>query len=585
MMNHPLVDNETLRELIAALRDGRLTDDQASRLNAALANEPSAREMFARYALLQATLELEMGATSPPFAEPAAPQSVPTPSGVTFLGDAQFGTATQVTHGWPLAYLIAAVTCGLGLLVGSLISVSGPPELAGDNPPTSERGLRDPGSAFVGRITGMVECQWADSSMAAFNGAHVPLGRKYVLTSGLMEITYRSGATVILQGPVTYEVDSPAGGHLTVGKLTARVEKKEERRTRNEELSASRSLSLIPHSYFAVHTPTATVTDLGTEFGVEVAESGATSTSVFRGAVEVQPRDNGRRRGQPLRLTENQSASVVPNADEATTVRFTPESSLEFVRAEQFSRLAKEQRLVAFRRWQTFSQELRRDPSLLAYYDFQQKPGSPTVLSNVAANSDSPLDGVIENATWSNGRVPGKHALLFFDPSAYVRINLPQHTDDLTLAAWVSFDWLDVPSANALLMSDGWDASGKVCWQIGADRRACFSTMSAIAGSGNAFATVALGPEQLRRWIHLACVYDHEAKCVRFYQDGCNVGEVEYQTNAPVAIGLAQIGNWNPEDIPHARTRNFHGQMDELAIFRRPLNADEVQRMYMQGKP
>ena len=41
-----------------------------------------------------------------------------------------------------------------------------------------------------------------------------------------MEITYDTGAKVILQGPVTYEVESKDGGFLSVGKLTARVEKK-----------------------------------------------------------------------------------------------------------------------------------------------------------------------------------------------------------------------------------------------------------------------------------------------------------------------------------------------------------------------
>ena len=46
------------------------------------------------------------------------------------------------------------------------------------------------------------------------------------LCSGLMEITYDTGAKVILQGPVTYKVDSAAGGYLSVGKLAARLEKK-----------------------------------------------------------------------------------------------------------------------------------------------------------------------------------------------------------------------------------------------------------------------------------------------------------------------------------------------------------------------
>ena len=48
-----------------------------------------------------------------------------------------------------------------------------------------------------------------------------------------MEITYDTGAKVILQGPVTYEVESAAGGFLSLGKLTARVG--EERRGAREE--------------------------------------------------------------------------------------------------------------------------------------------------------------------------------------------------------------------------------------------------------------------------------------------------------------------------------------------------------------
>ena len=40
-----------------------------------------------------------------------------------------------------------------------------------------------------------------------------------------MEISYATGAKVILQGPCPYEVDSAAGGFLSLGKLTARVDK------------------------------------------------------------------------------------------------------------------------------------------------------------------------------------------------------------------------------------------------------------------------------------------------------------------------------------------------------------------------
>ena len=70
-----------------------------------------------------------------------------------------------------------------------------------------------------------------------FGFSCVPLGRKYELASGLMEITYDTGAKVILQGPVTYEVESH-GGYLSVGKLTGELEKKVEGGSgKSEEIS------------------------------------------------------------------------------------------------------------------------------------------------------------------------------------------------------------------------------------------------------------------------------------------------------------------------------------------------------------
>jgi hypothetical protein len=152
------------------------------------------------------------------------------------------------------------------------------------------------------------------------------------LSSGLLEVTYNAGARVILQGPVTYEVDSAVGGFLSLGKLTARVEAKgsgfrvqgsegakstkygvlsteEDHRTasqksetisKNPSLQIAKSatpppsqLSTLNSQLFTVRTPTATVTDLGTEFGVEVRDGGATLAHVFRGAVEFQSAEKG----------------------------------------------------------------------------------------------------------------------------------------------------------------------------------------------------------------------------------------------------------------------------------------------------
>ena len=326
------------------------------------------------------------------------------------------------------------------------------------------------------------------------------------------------------------------------------------------------------------------MTDLGTEFGVEVRESGATSAHVFRGIVEVRPAaKDGEQHGRAVRLTENESVQVErSNGNGRVTVRRERIDAAVFVRAEQLPKLAADQRLKPFRRWQAYSQQLRRDPSLLAYYDFQLEEGKPAVLPNVAANGDRALDGVVENATWSTGRMLGKHALLFRDPSDFVRVNLPQKTDNLTLAAWVCIDSLAENRVHALLASTGWLKPGQIHWQMARDGHLGLACTSGSLGNCDTRPAV-IGGDRLRRWIHLACVYDHAAGRVRFYVDGQNVGEVEYRTVGPIAIGPACIGNWDPRRNPDPEPRNLRGRMDELAIFGRPLSADEVQRMYEAG--
>ena len=63
-----------------------------------------------------------------------------------------------------------------------------------------------------------------------------------------MEITYDTGAKVILQGPVTYEVESD-GGYLSVGKLTARLEKKGGEQWNGGRVFTSQSFILNPSSF------------------------------------------------------------------------------------------------------------------------------------------------------------------------------------------------------------------------------------------------------------------------------------------------------------------------------------------------
>ncbi|MBN1394974.1 MAG: hypothetical protein JW959_08120 [Pirellulales bacterium] len=151
---------------------------------------------------------------------------------------------------------------------------------------TTSGALEQPQLVFVGRVIGMKDCRWSDPNTRTYIGASAPLGREYALASGLMEVAYSGGARVILEGPCSYKVESTAGGFLERGKLTANI--KTQSSKPKAQSSEHSPLSPLNFPLFSVRTPTAIVTDLGTEFGVEVAENGETASHVFQGSVQVK---------------------------------------------------------------------------------------------------------------------------------------------------------------------------------------------------------------------------------------------------------------------------------------------------------
>jgi hypothetical protein len=371
-----------LAKLIEALYEEQITPDEAARLDQWIGCDEAARWVYMQYANMYAGLcwdhgaggevcdqcadlqiELDNHEASVPWPrehgafaiEPSAPG---VPADISRIRSPILGFPISLVHdtvghfssGWPVAYLVAIVICGMGLVIGAFVQVSTPVQVVRQSVPSPSPLASRPSSQqpFVGRITGMVDCQWADPNTAAFNGAHVPLERKYALASGLLEITYDTGAKVILQGPVTYEIESAAGGYLSLGRLTARVESRETvrstRRSGKAEDQKSEtsnpqspipnpSLPTIHYPLFTVKTPTAIVTDLGTEFGVEVGNEGQTFSYVFRGLVRVQPvAADGKPQGDGQLLREKESATVENPAAAHVVALDRSARPVEFVR-------------------------------------------------------------------------------------------------------------------------------------------------------------------------------------------------------------------------------------------------------------
>jgi len=344
-------------ELFAAVCDETVTVSQFQAFENLLRDDEQARDEFSQFVQMQVLLQRK-------FAVGQFPADIPDPATVVsspstgFLAAPLRGAFDYFSQEVPLSYSIGTVLTALLLLIASLVQVSNEQVQIAKRSPSLPTAIAASQVNAVGRITDLFHCQGEKKAAKSgqtlqIHGSRlqktvslVALGDKFSLASGLLEITYDSGARVILQGPVTYEINSHDGGFLSCGKLTARLEKKgsgvrgqgSEKVTSGQPLVVSGQWSVAseanpksqitksqisnplpspaprrqsPAPVFAVRTPTATVTDLGTEFGVEVNKAGSTTSHVFRGSVRVQlTSDQGVPTGDGQVLHENQSARI-----------------------------------------------------------------------------------------------------------------------------------------------------------------------------------------------------------------------------------------------------------------------------------
>jgi hypothetical protein len=78
-------------------------------------------------------------------------------------------------------------------------------------------------SEGVAKITSTSDCQWAKGNMDMKAGTRLLPGEEVKLNQGLAEITFNSGAKVILQGPANLQIESAKSATLHDGRLTADV--------------------------------------------------------------------------------------------------------------------------------------------------------------------------------------------------------------------------------------------------------------------------------------------------------------------------------------------------------------------------
>ena len=408
-----------LEELLNRYVDGTLTDPQQRELERALLDMPDARRAFWRFAGLHGMIRDNFQSQT---GRQVAAETVPPIILHTEAASHQSVFSDWFSKTGLFSYAVATLVVALLIFGFWAHEVNHDAKLATKQSSQPTHSLP---AAIVGNVTGLSGCKWSGGAAPTFSGDIIRLGRKYSLDDGLVEITYRTGAKVILEGPCEYEVDSATGGYLAVGKLIARVEAgggesgsrgigesgsrkigKSERRENSLGTSSKKFLpnnqpaacgfarlsndSASPAPLFAIRTPSAVVTDLGTEFGVIVGDDGDTATHVIEGRVELRVRDDDRPEHQAIRIAAGESVHVERSAkdaenDLAAVARGKADADLFTVHPGKLTEYVAEKRLEQFHRWQAFSDELCKRDDLVDYWDFQRDKKNPLVFAQSRA--------------------------------------------------------------------------------------------------------------------------------------------------------------------------------------------------------
>ncbi len=544
-----------LRALLDALCEEASTPEQMARLEELLRAHPEAEAYYVQFMGLHAELVRGFG---------TLPARIPTLAGAA--SDAGASPASVAAASSPRRRGRRGLWIGL---LGGAAAVAaaaavllwvGPVPPAGDG--TGPTAVQPPEASddTVAVLLHAPDARWEDAATPMRPGT--PLWPGWLkLKSGFAHIEFYNGATVILQGPADFQIISRDAAYCARGKLRATVPPQAQG--------------------FTIGAPTLDLVDRGTEFGMEVSAGDRTEVHVFQGKVDLY--DPGARSAPAPRKALRTGEGVRldgPGHFEPIDVR-----PAAFTSARD---LAKQSQAETARRqgeWLAASRELRRDPSLVVYYPFDDDDPWSRTLSDRAPGRGPAHDGAIVGCTWAAGRWPGRKGLEFKRVSDRVRLHVPGDYDALTLMAWVRVDAL--PNRfNSLLMTEGWEEAAPH-WHISNTGRVELGVQGYQRKGGVHYLTdEVVPPERLGQWVHLAVTYNRGAGMVTHYVDGQPVQQDELKLDIRLRLGDVEIGNWNLGPRPHhSPVRYFNGCIDEFLVFGRALGAAEVERLYEQGRP
>jgi FecR protein len=299
--------NDDLGRLVGAMCNGTITADDTGQLDALLTRNEDARRFYNDYMFLHAELysqhasldAVESGADCG-----LAGADLSSTPGAVGESASRATSLNRKQYAW---LAVAAALVGVAA-VSSWVTYAVTGGRVVNSPEVAQAAGGDERAA-VARITATRNCMWAKTAKNLGFGSRLISGERLDLTNGLVEITFNDGAVVVLEGPATFDVDSPGRAQLHEGRLTAVVPER-------------------AHG-FQVATARMNVVDLGTEFGLMAEPEGTAEIHVFNGLVKAQLLDERGNQVRTMELNTSQAARIEPAA---AVVARIPARDDEFVR-------------------------------------------------------------------------------------------------------------------------------------------------------------------------------------------------------------------------------------------------------------
>ena len=519
---------------IDAYLDGELTQEELVIFRDWVSSDPNHRRMFAKRAAFTHYLLTSL--------ERKRIQSVQNPSrNLTELLKLEEAAVAQlrhisVDHGRHARFKLLL---GWGSMAAALvIAISLTFVFSGNNNTARNAGLGPQPERHVeptsyAKLLGTHLAQWS-GPRPGVDG--VITAEPMELTNGYAELELTDGARVIVQAPAQFEVIGGNRMVLHTGSLVAKV-------------------PLHAHG-FTVHTGKISVVDLGTEFGVKVAEDGVVTTAVFDGEVVLRPKDQA-------------SPSVPLRAGKAAVAdakgRVAPIQPLQSITGQvDFARTMEDARLMAAR--YAAEQVIALGP--VAYWRFESiKDG---VVLDEMGNHHGRLIGEAATVASISG-----NGLDLGGTEAHVLVPAHPALDslgkELTLCAWVY-----VADTRRQAIIHNWDNP---------TRGYTLEVLADVPGFVVGYDDSVRGrtdhlfaPSRLPtgRWVHLACVCDGKTKAI-YVDSELVIKEPARRPDHEISGGIGDLTIGRRQEI---NEHHLNGMIDEVAVFDKALNADEIRRLY-----